>query len=90
MMRQKSIGFSGFAAALIASISCSTVALGETLIPALGARSAGRGGTNFAFSDNGFVLHDNPAGLLGATKCECGQTTDLFEASLGLLFPNAK
>ena len=89
-MRQKSIGFSGFAAALIASISCSTDALGETLIPALGARSAGRGGTNFAFSDNGFVLHDNPAGLLGATKCECGQTTDLFEASIGLLFPNAK
>ncbi len=34
----------------------------ETLVPALGARAAGRGGANLAFGDNGFLLHDNPAG----------------------------
>lgn len=60
---------------------------GETLIPALGARSAGRGGTNFAFSDNGFVLHDNPAGLISATRCDCGQTQDVLEVSMDFYFP---
>jgi len=30
---------------------------------ALGARSAGRGGANLAFADNGAVLHDNPGAL---------------------------
>jgi len=29
----------------------------------IGARSAGRGGTNLAWSDNGAVIHDNPAGI---------------------------
>lgn len=39
---------------------------------ALGAREAGRGGTNLAFSDNGVVLLDNPAGMQGLVgQCEC-------------------
>jgi long-chain fatty acid transport protein len=31
---------------------------------ALGARVAGRGGTNVAFADSGMILHDNPAGMV--------------------------
>ena len=87
-MRRTFLGVFGFVATAIVSISYSTNVIGETLVPALGARSAGRGGTNFAFSDNGYVLHDNPAGLLGATKCDCGKTTDLLEISAAMLFPS--
>jgi long-chain fatty acid transport protein len=35
----------------------------------LGAISAGRGGVNLAFGDNGAVLMDNPAGMLQAECC---------------------
>lgn len=87
IMRRSYLGFC-YVAAAIASLSCATHTIGETLIPALGAKSAGRGGTNFAFSDNGFVLHDNPAGLLGATNCDCGKTSDLLEISGAMLFPS--
>jgi hypothetical protein len=54
------------------AISCcvSSAASGETFVPALGARSAGRGGANLAYSDNGYVFGENPAGLLGATYSE--------------------
>jgi len=76
--------------ALSCVLLCVNNTWAETLLPALGARSAGRGGTNFAFSDNGFVLHDNPAGLIGATKCECGETQDILEVSVGMLFPDLK
>ena len=87
-MRKKFLRVIGLVAVVIASVSNSTNAIAETLVPALGARSAGRGGTNFAFSDNGYVLHDNPAGLLGATKSANGETTDLLEVSAAMLFPS--
>ncbi len=87
-MRHNFIRSIGFATLVFASVSSSNNVLAETLLPALGARAAGRGGTNFAFSDNGYVLHDNPAGLLGATRCECGETKDLLEVSGALLFPS--
>ena len=87
-MRKKFRRGIGLIAVVIASVSNSTSAIAETLVPALGARSAGRGGTNFAFSDNGYVLHDNPAGLLGATKSANGETTDLLEVSAAMLFPS--
>ena len=87
-MRKKFLRGIGLVAVVIASVSNSTSAIAETLVPALGARSAGRGGTNFAFSDNGYVLHDNPAGLLGATKSANGETTDLLEVSAAMLCPS--
>ena len=87
-MRHKFLRVFGLATAVFASVSSSNNTTAETLLPALGARAAGRGGTNFAFSDNGYVLHDNPAGLLGATKCDCGETKDLLEVSAAMLFPS--
>ena len=89
-MQCKFLRVFGLATAVIASVSSSTNVIAETLMPALGARAAGRGGTNFAFSDNGYVLHDNPAGLLGAVNCECGETSDLLEVSAAMLFPNVQ
>lgn len=45
-------------------------ALADGLIrDGLGARSAGRGGTNIAWSDTGTVLHDNPAGVINMRGC---------------------
>jgi long-chain fatty acid transport protein len=35
----------------------------------IGARSMGRGGTNIAFSDNGAIILDNPAGMMGISGC---------------------
>jgi long-subunit fatty acid transport protein len=59
----------------------------ETLIPTLEARSAGRGGANLAFNDNGYVLHDNPAGLHGAVG-DCCLHPWFFQASVAGLFPD--
>ncbi len=42
----------------------------------LGAISAGRGGANLAFADNGAVLHDNPAGMVNMTA------SGMFDCSL--------
>ncbi len=43
-----------------------------TISNALGAREAGRGGTNLAFQDNGVILLDNPAGMQGLVgHCDC-------------------
>jgi long-chain fatty acid transport protein len=48
----------------------------------LGARSAGRGGTNIAFADNGVVLFDNPAGMVNIDGC------GLADAGFDVLFTN--
>jgi long-chain fatty acid transport protein len=81
-----------FSKLVLAITALSTFASGtvfaETLIPALGARSAGRGGTNFAFDDSGYVLHDNPAGLIGVTSFKKGKRIDFYEANVAGLFPN--
>jgi long-chain fatty acid transport protein len=60
----------------------------ETIIPSVAAKSAGRGGANLAFSDNGFLLHDNPAGLLGACQACPDGSTGLFDANVAGLFPD--
>jgi long-chain fatty acid transport protein len=62
----------------------------ETFAPALGARSAGRAGTNLAFDDNAFVFSDNPAGLIGATYGETFQSSAVMEGSIVGLFPDLK
>ncbi len=62
----------------------------ETFVPALGARSAGRGGTNLAFDDNAFVFSDNPAGLIGATYSTQIPSTTVFEGNVAGLFPDLK
>ena len=48
---------------LLASLCCHANADG-VIRDALGARTAGRGGTNIAFADAGMILHDNPAGMI--------------------------
>jgi len=46
-----------------------------TISNALSAREAGRGGTNLAFSDNGVILMDNPAGMQGLIDtCSCSKS----------------
>ena len=62
----------------------------ETYVPALGALSAGRAGTNLAFDDNAFVFSDNPAGLIGATYGKYGYTTTVLEGNIVGLFPDLK
>ena len=64
--------------------------LAETFVPALGARSAGRAGTNLAFDDNAFVFSDNPAGLIGATYSSTVQSTSVMEGTIVGLFPDLK
>jgi long-chain fatty acid transport protein len=53
------------AAWIVLAVTGPCVASG-TITNSLGARQAGRGGVNLAFTDNGLLLHDNPAGLLAA------------------------
>ena len=63
------------ALALILTLTLCTVAAADGLIrDGLGARSAGRGGTNIAFADNGSIFHDNIGGAVnyhGDTLVEC-------------------
>ena len=55
--------------------SCVVLALGGRAVAdgvirdGLGAISCGRGGTNIAFSDNGVILLDNPAGMVNIDGC---------------------
>ncbi len=55
---------------------CTVPAAGSgTISNALSAREAGRGGINLAFSDNGVILMDNPAGIQGLVgNCSCNDT----------------
>ena len=62
----------------------------ETFAPALGARAAGRSGTNLAFDDNAFVFSDNPAGLIGATYGKDVRSTSILECNIAGLFPDLK
>ena len=43
------------------------------ILDGLGARSAGRGGTNLAFADSGTILHDNPGGIVNFEGCSLTQ-----------------
>ena len=60
----------------------------ETFAPSVDAKAAGRGGANLAFGDNGYVLNDNPAGLLGNFGYGGTQTRHFADASLVGLFPD--
>ena len=60
----------------------------ETIAPSVDAKAAGRAGANLAFSDNGFVLHDNPAGFLGNFYAGGKPTRHFTDASLVGLFPD--
>ncbi|MGQ0634806.1 MAG: OmpP1/FadL family transporter [Planctomycetaceae bacterium] len=54
----------GWLGGALASILLTNSALADALIrDGVGAISTGRGGTNIAFSDNGAVMLDNPAGI---------------------------
>lgn len=54
-----------FACTLLLTLSLSGTLLADGVIRnGLGARVAGRGGTNIAFADSGMILHDNPAGMI--------------------------
>ncbi|MDZ4852755.1 MAG: outer membrane protein transport protein [Pirellulaceae bacterium] len=60
----------------------------ESIAPSVDAKAAGRGGANFAFSDNGYILHDNPSGLLGNFGSCSNQRKHFVDASLVGLFPD--
>ncbi len=62
----------------------------ETYAPSIDAKAAGRGGANLAFDDNGYVLHDNPAGLLGNFGTGRCQTRHFVDGSLVGLFPDVE
>ncbi len=56
----------------IVNFAAVTAEAAGTISNALSAREAGRGGANLAFSDNGVVLLDNPAGMQGIfDECSC-------------------
>ncbi len=58
-------GFSFTICTLLVCAHYGGVALADgTIRDGLGARVAGRGGTNIAFADAGTILHDNPAGMV--------------------------
>lgn len=61
--------------ALVFASSCVQVFADGLVRDGLGARVAGRGGTNLAWADSGTILHDNPAGAVNLEGCslvECG------------------
>ena len=50
---------------LLLLVAMGTTAIADGLIrDGLGARVAGRGGTNLGFADSGTILHDNPGGVV--------------------------
>ena len=60
---------------LVLASSCVQVFADGLIRDGLGARVAGRGGTNLAWADSGTILHDNPAGAINLKGCslvECG------------------
>ena len=61
---------------------CSLLRADGLIRDGMGAISAGRGGTNLGFADNGTVLHDNVAGLVNMQSCS------LIECGGDLLFTN--
>lgn len=77
-----------FVAVCMAHCVLASQLMGETFVPALGARSAGRAGTNLAFDDNAFVFSDNPAGLIGAMSSSDVEYTSVMEGTIVGLFPD--
>jgi long-chain fatty acid transport protein len=79
-----------FVVACLAHFVFTSQLFAETFVPALGARSAGRAGTNLAFDDNAFVFSDNPAGLIGATYRSNSCSTGVMDGTIVGLFPDVK
>lgn len=73
-------GWALVAACGIAAWSTTTAWADGIIRDGMGARSAGRGGTNIAFSDTGVMLYDNPAGMTNIEGC------GLAEAGIDILF----
>lgn len=65
-------------------VAVPTATASGTISNALSARSAGRGGTNLAFADNGVVLMDNAAGLESLIGNTSGQDTYIDLGGVGL------
>ena len=57
-------GAEDFLRNIVAGVLDTCVMAEGVLRDSVGARSAGRGGTDIAFSDNGVILLDNPAGMV--------------------------
>lgn len=76
-------------------VLCATSMLGTqtqaagTISNALSAREAGRGGTNVAFSDNGVILMDNPAGMQGL-MADCGCQNCFVDIGMAGLFTDLR
>jgi long-chain fatty acid transport protein len=59
-----------FGKLLLAWLALASVALANgTILNGVSPRSLSRGGTNLAFSDNGGILYDNPAGMTNIEDC---------------------
>ncbi len=72
----------------LVSFFCSQLLHAETFAPSVDAKAAGRGGANMAFDDNGYVLHDNPAGFIGNFGNVCNGHRHFVDCSLAGLFPD--
>jgi long-subunit fatty acid transport protein len=57
-------------AILLLGCLCCQVAADGVIRDSLGARVAGRGGTNVGFADSGMILHDNPAGMVNVASAQ--------------------
>jgi long-chain fatty acid transport protein len=60
----------------------------ESFAPSVDAKAAGRGGANLAFGDNGYTLHDNPAGFIGNFGNVGQHHRHFVDCSLVGLFPD--
>jgi long-chain fatty acid transport protein len=69
-------------------LALATACRAESIVPSVAAKSAGRGGANLAFDDNGFLLHDNPSGLLGVFEGKCACQRNFVDVNLAGLFPD--
>lgn len=65
---------------VIAVCCCQFVAADGLIRDGLGARVAGRGGTNLAWADSGTILHDNVGGAVNFEGCE------LLECTIDAIF----
>lgn len=61
-----------------------------TLANSLSAKSAGRGGANLAFRDNGMLLHDNPGGVINSFSNCCLEGQTRFDFGFAGLFPSLR
>jgi len=79
----KRILWTGLLIIFLISISYVSKALANgVLLENVGTTTIGRGATNIAFSDNGTMVHDNPAGLANLKNDKIEFTTELISFSM--------